>query len=166
MAEVLRWHTSKGLKINHIHGYGGMGQDSFPQKMQEYGIPMKNDRIRITEYINDMDTCMAAADLVVCRSGAGALAELEALGKPSILIPSPIVAGNHQYHNAMVLGRAGAAQVIEQKNVTNDDMISRVGALYNDPQKLVTMAKAASDLAVRDTEDRIWSVIEKLTKKS
>ena len=133
--------------------------------MQEYGIPMKNSRIRITEYINDMDTCMAAADLVVCRSGAGALAELEALGKPSILIPSPIVAGNHQYHNAMVLGRAGAAQVIEQKNVTNEDMISRVEALYNDRQKLVTMAKAASDLAVRNTEDRIWGVIEKLTQK-
>jgi UDP-N-acetylglucosamine--N-acetylmuramyl-(pentapeptide) pyrophosphoryl-undecaprenol N-acetylglucosamine transferase len=112
-----------------------------------------------------MDTCMAAADLVVCRSGAGALAELEALGKPSILIPSPIVAGNHQYHNAMVLGRAGAAQVIEQKNVTNEDMISRVEALYQDRQKLVTMAKAASDLAVRDTEDRIWGVIEKLTQK-
>ena len=165
MAEVLKWHTSKGLKINHIHGYGGMGKDTFPQKMQEYGIPMKNDRIRITEYINDMDTCMAAADLVVCRSGAGALAELEALGKPSILIPSPIVAGNHQYHNAMVLGRAGAAQVIEQKNVTNEDMISRVEALYNDRQKLVTMAKAASDLAVRNTEDRIWGVIEKLTQK-
>ena len=142
-----------------------MGKDTFPQKMQEYGIPMKNSRIRITEYINDMDTCMAAADLGVCRSGAGALAELEALGKPSILIPSPIVAGNHQYHNAMVLGRAGAAQVIEQKNVTNDDMIARVEALYNDSQKLVTMAQAASDLAVRDTEDRIWGVIEKLTAK-
>ena len=79
MAEVLRWHTSKGLAVNHIHGYGGMGKDTFPQKMQEYGIPMKNSRIRVSEYINDMDTCMAAADLVVCRSGASVLAELEAL---------------------------------------------------------------------------------------
>ena len=166
MAEVLRWHTSKGLPVNHIHGYGGMGRDTFPQKMQEYGIPMKNDRIRITEYINDMDTCMAAADLVVCRSGANALAELEAMGKPSILIPSPIVAGNHQYHNAMVLGNAGAAQVIEQKNVTNEDMISRVEALYNDPDKLRSMAQNAASLAVRDTEERIWSVIEQLIPKA
>ena len=142
-----------------------MGRDTFPQKMQEYGIPLKNDRIRITEYINDMDTCMAAADLVVCRSGAGALAEMEAMGKPSILIPSPIVAGNHQYHNAMVLGNAGAAQVIEQKNVTNEDMIARIEALYNDPQKLVSMAQAAAGLAVRDTEERIWGVVEQLTKK-
>lgn len=162
MAEVLKWHTSKGLAINHIHGYGGMGKDTFPQKMQEYGIPLQNSRIRITEYINDMDTCMAAADLVVCRSGANALAELEALGKPSILIPSPIVAGNHQYHNAMVLGKAGAAEVIEQKDVTSEDMISRVEALYNDRPRLQSMAEKAASLAVHDTEERIWSVIEKL----
>ena len=162
MAEVLKWHTSKGLPVNHIHGYGGMGKDSFPQKMEEYGIPLKSDRIRITEYINDMDTCMAAADLVVCRSGANALAELEALGKPSILIPSPIVAGNHQYHNAMVLGKAGAAEVIEQKDVTNEDMIARIEALYHDRPKLWSMAESAAFLAVRDTEERIWGVIEKL----
>ena len=166
MAEVLKWHTGKKLQINHIHGYGGMGKDTFPQKMQEYGIPMKSSRIRISEYINDMDVCMAAADLVVCRSGANALAELEAMGKPSILIPSPIVAGNHQYHNAMVLGNAGAAQVIEQKNVTAQDMIDRIEKLYNDRNRIISMAVAASNLAVRDTEDRIWGVIEKLTKKA
>ncbi len=166
MAEVLKWHTSKGLPVNHIHGYGGMGKDTFPQKMQEYGIPLKSERIRITEYINDMDTCMAAADLVVCRSGANALAELEALGKPSILIPSPIVAGNHQYHNAMVLGNAGAAVVIEQKNITNEKMIAEVDKLYRNPDKLQNMAKNAAALAVRDTEDRIWGVIENLIRKS
>ncbi len=166
MAEVLKWHTGKKLQINHIHGYGGMGKDTFPQKMQEYGIPMQNSRIRISEYINDMDVCMAAADLVICRSGANALAELEAMGKPSILIPSPIVAGNHQYHNAMVLGNAGAAQVIEQKDVTTQDMIDRIEKLYNDRNRIISMAVAASNLAVRDTEDRIWGVIEKLTKKA
>ena len=166
MAEVFRWHVSEKLKINHIHGYGGMGKDTFPAKMKDYGVPMKSKRIRITEYINDMDTCMAAADLVVCRSGANALAELEMLGKPSILIPSPIVAGNHQYHNAMVLGKAGAAVVIEQKNITNEKMISEVDKLYRNPEKIQNMAKNAAALAVRDTEDRIWSVIEKLIRKS
>ncbi len=165
MAEVLKWHTSNGLAVNHIHGYGGMGKDTFPQKMQEYGIPMKNDRIRVSEYINDMDTCMAAADLVVCRSGASVLAELEALGKPSILIPSPIVTGNHQFHNANVLGKAGAAIVIEQKNVTAEDIISRIEALYQDRAKLQSMAQNAASLAVKDTEDRIWNVIESLLKK-
>ena len=93
------------------------------------------------------------------------LAELEALGKPSILIPSPIVTGNHQFHNANVLGKAGAAIVIEQKDVTAQDIITRIEELYRDRAKLQSMAQNAASLAVNDTEERIWGVIENLLKK-
>lgn len=165
MIEVVKWHTGKKLPINHIHGYGGMGKDSFPQAMKEAGIPLKSDRLRITEYINDMDVCLAAADLVICRSGASTLAELEAAGKASILIPSPIVAGNHQYHNAMVLGKAGAAVVIEQKDVTNERMIAEIEKLYNDSEKVKAMSESAAKLHLTDTNERILSVVEKLIKK-
>ena len=164
MAQVIKWHTEKGLKINHIHGYGKMGRDTFPDEMKKNGIPMKSNRLRISEYINDMDTCLAAADIVICRSGASTLAELEAAGKPSILIPSPVVTGNHQYHNAMVLGKAGAAQVYEQKNVTGDLLINAIEQLYNSRDKLEFMAECAKRLAVNDTEDRIWGVIKELTQ--
>ncbi|MCR5601491.1 MAG: undecaprenyldiphospho-muramoylpentapeptide beta-N-acetylglucosaminyltransferase [Ruminococcus sp.] len=166
MTEVIKWHVGKGLNINHIHGYGGMGKDTFPQAMQEAGIPLKSDRLRITEYINDMDVCLAAADLVICRSGASTLAELEAAGKASILIPSPIVAGNHQYHNAMVLGNAGAAVVIEQKDVTNDRMIAEIEKLYGDQPKIKAMSESAAKLHLTDTNERILAVIEKLLKKA
>ena len=166
MTEVIKWHVGKGLGINHIHGYGGMGKDSFPQAMEAAGIPLKNDRLRITEYINDMDVCLAAADLVICRSGASTLAELEAAGKASILIPSPIVAGNHQYHNAMVLGNAGAAVVIEQKDVTNERMIAEIEKLYGDSAKVKSMSESAAKLHLADTNDRILAVIDKLIEKS
>ncbi len=165
MIDTVKWHTGKKLKINHIHGYGGNGRDVFPNAMKEAGIPLKSDRLRITEYINDMDVCMAAADLVICRSGASTLAELEAAGKASILIPSPIVAGNHQYHNAMVLGRAGAAEVIEQKDVTSEKIISEIEKLYNDPDKVEVMSKSAAELHLSDTNQRILSVVEKLLEK-
>lgn len=165
MIDTVKWHTGKKLKINHIHGYGGNGRDVFPNAMKEAGIPLKSDRLRITEYINDMDVCMAAADLVICRSGASTLAELEAAGKASILIPSPIVAGNHQYHNAMVLGRAGAAEVIEQKDVTSEKIISEIEKLYNDPDKVEVMSKSAAELHLSDTNQRILAVIEKLLEK-
>ena len=165
MTEVIKWHVGKKLNINHIHGYGGMGKDTFPKAMKEAGIPLKSDRLRITEYINDMDVCLAAADLVICRSGASTLAELEAAGKASILIPSPIVAGNHQYHNAMVLGKAGAAIVIEQKDVTNEKMIEEIEKLYNSPEKAEEMSACAKKLCVTDTNDRILAVIEKLIAK-
>lgn len=162
MENMIPWTVHKGLKINHIHGYGGMGRNTFPQAMAAAGIPMKSKRLRITEYINDMDTCLAAADLVICRAGASTLAELEAAGKASILIPSPIVAGNHQYHNANVLGRAGAAIVIEQKNVSIEGMLRHVKKLYDEPNRLVSMSEKAASLQINDTPERIWEVIKNL----
>lgn len=165
MTEAIKWHQGKGLAINHIHGYGGMGKDTFPQAMKAAGIPMKSNRLRITEYITDMDVCLAAADLVVCRSGASTLAELEAAGKASILIPSPIVAGNHQYHNAMVLGKAGAAEVIEQKDASPERIISEIEKLYNDRDKVEVMSASAKGLHLEDTNQRILSVIKELCKK-
>ncbi|MDE6036372.1 MAG: UDP-N-acetylglucosamine--N-acetylmuramyl-(pentapeptide) pyrophosphoryl-undecaprenol N-acetylglucosamine transferase [Ruminococcus sp.] len=166
MTEVIKWHTKKKLKINHIHGYGGMGKDTFPVAMKKAGIPMKNNRLRITEYINDMDVCLSACDLVICRSGASTLAELESAGKASILIPSPIVAGNHQYHNAMVLGKAGASVVIEQKDVTNERIIAEIEKLYNNPEKVLEMSGKAYQLHLTDTNQRILEVIDKLYEKS
>ena len=143
-----------------------MGRDTFPQSMAAAGIPMRSKRLRITEYINDMDTCLAAADLVICRAGASTLAELEAAGKASILIPSPIVAGNHQFHNANVLGKAGAAIVIEQKNVSIEGMLRHVKKLYDEPQRLAQMSAKAASLQIKDTPDRIWEVAESLYKMS
>lgn len=165
MTEAIKWHQSKGLAINHIHGYGGMGKDTFPQAMKAAGIQLKSNRLRITEYITDMDVCLAAADLVVCRSGASTLAELEAAGKASILIPSPIVAGNHQYHNAMVLGKAGAAEVIEQKDASPERIISEIEKLYNDRDKVEVMSASAKGLHLEDTNQRILSVVKELCKK-
>ena len=143
-----------------------MGKDTFPIAMKKAGIPLKSNRLRITEYINDMDVCLAAADLVICRSGASTLAELESAGKASILIPSPIVAGNHQYHNAMVLGKAGAAVVIEQKDVTNEKIISEIEKLYKNPEKVLKMSQSAYELHLKDTNQRILDVIDKLYEKS
>lgn len=165
MTEAVKWHFGKKLNINHIHGYGGMGKNTFPQAMKAAGIPLKSDRLRITEYINDMDVCLAAADLVICRSGASTLAELEAAGKASILIPSPIVAGNHQYHNAMVLGKAGAAEVIEQKDASPEKLIAEIEKLYNSPKKVTEMSEAAALLYMNDTNEQILAVVEKLLKK-
>ena len=166
MAKVIPWHTEKGMAINHIHGYGGMGKESFPKAMADAGIPMKSDRLRITEYINDMDVCLAAADLVICRSGASTLAELEAAGRGSILIPSPIVTGNPQLHNANVLGDAGAAIVIEQKDASPERIIQEIEKLYQDRSRLTEMGQNAKALEISDTDERIWNVVSALYQKT
>lgn len=106
MVDVLRRSHEKGL-YQHIHGTGKSGWESVCAKLREAGVPLKGDGIWVREYIDDMPRCMAAADLVISRCGAMTLSELPAAGKASILIPSPNVAENHQYHNAMALVNRG-----------------------------------------------------------
>jgi UDP-N-acetylglucosamine--N-acetylmuramyl-(pentapeptide) pyrophosphoryl-undecaprenol N-acetylglucosamine transferase len=102
---------------------------------------------------------MAAADLVISRAGASALSELQALGKPSILIPSPNVAENHQYHNAKALADRGAAVLIEEKDLTPALLAQTVQNLLGDGAKLKAIAEAAGAMAVTDATERIYEVI-------
>ncbi|MBQ6569466.1 MAG: UDP-N-acetylglucosamine--N-acetylmuramyl-(pentapeptide) pyrophosphoryl-undecaprenol N-acetylglucosamine transferase, partial [Clostridia bacterium] len=104
--------NAKTKMCRHIHAYGQYGK-WLPEEIEKKGGIKLADYpfIDIREYINDMPRVMAAADLVICRSGAITLSELQAQGKASILIPSPNVAENHQYHNAMALVNRGAAKI-------------------------------------------------------
>ncbi len=161
--ELIKWETDGGLPINHIHGYGQMGRDTFENELTEkIGNYKENKRLIIKEYLHNIDVCTAAADLIICRSGASTISELEAAGRASILIPSPAVTGNHQYHNAMVLGKAGAAVVIEQKNLTGDILIEKVRDFYENQDKLYKFAKRAHELYIKDTGERIYAVINEL----
>lgn len=166
VAELMEWEVKNDIPVTHIHSYGGMGKDTFLKDISARGVDYENNsRIRPKEYIDNMSVCMAAADLIISRSGANSLSELEAMGRASILIPSPNVAGNHQYHNAMVLGKAGAAIVIEEKNLTGESLIECVSKLYNDADKLNCFAKRAAALYVADTPERVFNVIDGLLKK-
>jgi len=118
--------------------------------------------IMLREYIDDMDVCMAAADLVICRAGAITLSELSVCGKASILIPSPYVAENHQYHNAMTLKNRGAASVIEEKDLTDELLIRSVEELLADPETAGKMGKNAKDAAIADSNERIYKIVKEL----
>lgn len=163
---LIKWEKENKLNVNHIHGYGKMGRDTFLKNLSESGIdPEKDERLIVSEYIHNMDVCTAAADLIICRSGASTISELQAVGRASILIPSPNVTANHQYHNAMVLGRAGAAVVMEEKDLTDEKLIEKVNEFIQSPEKLDSLAKRAAETYVSDTSDRIYSVIERLLDK-
>ena len=111
-----------------------------------------------------MPELLAAADLVISRAGALKLAELEAVGRAAVLIPSPNVAENHQYYNAMELQKAGAAVVIEEKDLTGEKLVSTVSGLLAAPGKLAAMGKNARTLSVDDSLDRIADALMKLVK--
>ena len=161
MPDFIKWHLDSDMEINHIHAYGKFGRETVPDALEALGIA-GDRRIRVTEYIHDMDVCLAAADLVISRAGASTLTELEAVGRASILIPYPTAAENHQYHNAMVLGRAGAAIVIEQKDLTADKLRACTEELYRNPEKRVAMCERAGALYKTDTDERIWETLSAL----
>ena len=116
VTELIKWHNGSG-KFHHIHATGKVGYDAMLERLKDVEL---SDEIKIREYIDDTDVCMAAADLVICRAGAITVSELQAQGKPAVLIPSPNVAENHQYYNAMTLVKKSAAKLIEEKDLTRD----------------------------------------------
>jgi UDP-N-acetylglucosamine--N-acetylmuramyl-(pentapeptide) pyrophosphoryl-undecaprenol N-acetylglucosamine transferase len=97
-----------------------------------------------------MDREMKSADLVVCRAGATTIAELAAAGRPSLLVPLPTAADDHQRKNAEVFRDAGAAELIEQKTLTGALLAERVVALVGDRPTLEAMGTAARRLAKPD----------------
>lgn len=146
-------------KFYQIHATGKVGNAAMLSALSDVKLA---DEIEIREYIDDMDVCMAAADLVICRAGAITLSELQACGKPSILIPSPYVAENHQFHNAMTLKKAGCAEVIEEKELSSESLIKVVEKLLDSPEKLNEMANLAKKNAILDANERIYNVIMNL----
>ena len=107
---------------------------------------------------------MAAADLVIGRAGASSLSEIEAMGKASILIPSPYVAENHQFHNAMALVNRNAARILREKDLTTDSLKALMNELISDKAELVDIEKNAKDMAILDSRERIADIILSLAK--
>jgi len=149
-------------RYQHIHAYGSYG-DWFPQLVEEKGTDIADcSNLDIRQYIDNMPTCMAAADLVICRAGAITLSEIQAMGKPAILIPSPNVAENHQYHNAMALVNAGAADIIEEKDLTGAALMRKTDKMLLNPEKLEKYSENSRKMAITDANERIYSVVKKV----
>ena len=118
----------------------------------------------VTAFISDMGAAYSAATLVVSRAGAGSISELEVLGKPVILIPSPNVAEDHQTKNAEALSSRGAALLIPDAEA-REKLTDAILGLINDPEKLHEMSCNISALALRDSDEKIVDEIEKILTK-
>ncbi len=153
-------HQNKNLYFLHAMGQYGLW---VPEKLREKGVN-NADNVEVREYISDMDVCMCAADVVICRAGASSLSELQALGKASILIPSPNVAENHQYHNAMALVNKGAALIIEEKELTKEKMQSLFDSLTKDDEKRLDIEKNAKAMATLNAKEKIADIVLSLIK--
>lgn len=115
--------------------------------------------ISVVPFIYDMPSILNAVDLVVARAGATTLAEITALGLPSILIPSPYVTANHQEKNARALEKKGAAILITEEALKNTDLMKVIDTIVLDDEQLKTMRCKAKELGTPDAADRLAKLV-------
>jgi UDP-N-acetylglucosamine--N-acetylmuramyl-(pentapeptide) pyrophosphoryl-undecaprenol N-acetylglucosamine transferase len=121
-----------------------------------------NDNIHLVPYIDDMPSLMAYADIMVSRAGASTIAEITAIGLPSILIPSPYVAANHQEYNASELVKQGAADMILEKDLTTSELVTKINQMLNDKIALESMRKKATALGKPKAVEDMYQLIQQM----
>lgn len=162
VVKLFKWYQNNNVDVYHIHSYGTYKDYSnYIERLENEGVDTKNPHFVIKEYL-DMPLCMSACDLVISRCGASTLVEIESVGRGSVLVPSPMVAENHQYHNGMVLQNAKAGIVFEEKNLKENTLVDKVAELISDKNKMNEMSENAKKLFINDTPDRIYDTIKTL----
>ena len=155
---------SKEKNINHHHVTGTRGYKEYGKMFKDKGLNVYGN-LFLDEYLFDIHKYYAAADIIICRAGALTLTELAVLKKPAILIPSPNVAENHQYKNAVVLEKHNAAVIIEEKDLTAESLIKKINEITSDPNKILEMSKNINQFASSDTLDKIYKIITDIARK-
>jgi UDP-N-acetylglucosamine--N-acetylmuramyl-(pentapeptide) pyrophosphoryl-undecaprenol N-acetylglucosamine transferase len=161
--DVMRKFTLSHEDVVHFHSGGKNCYGNAMQIFAGYGL-CKNGRMDIREYIYDMSVYMTAADLIICRAGAMTITELSMMKKPAILIPSPYVTDNHQYKNAEILAKAGAAVLLEESEIDCDRINAEVERIYSDEALREKMSEAISAFSSPDVDERIYAEITRLIK--
>ncbi|MCX7958679.1 MAG: undecaprenyldiphospho-muramoylpentapeptide beta-N-acetylglucosaminyltransferase [Deltaproteobacteria bacterium] len=154
VAEAMKIVYGRGETVNITHQTGKKDYEEIKKRYMDAGV-----NAYVTEFIEDMSTAYRAADLVICRSGATSIAEITVCKKPSILIPYPYAADDHQRLNAIELVNAGAAVMLEQKDVTPEILADTIICLKNDPQRLRNMAEQAGRIAKPEAAREIMDFI-------
>lgn len=158
--DLMKEVSSKDHQVLHLHATGKREYQEVLAKAEEKGLDQAENCV-ILDYIYDMPLQMAAADLIIARAGAMTLSELSLMSKAAILIPSPNVADNHQLLNAKTLADAGAACLVEEKDLEMGSLILAVRTLLESPQKMSAMEQAIADFADPKANQHIWEEIQK-----
>ncbi len=165
MCEVLK--SNKDAKnLIHIHATGHFGSLWMPDELRKGGLNLENNpSLRVMEYISEMPKYLAACDLIITRSGAITLSEIQVQGKAAVLIPSPNVTENHQFHNAMVLANADAAVVIEEKDLSGKLLCKTIENLTANKERLKEMGKNAAEISKSDANNLIYNELMALYRR-
>ena len=133
--------------------------NAYYDEVSKMNIP-KN--IHIYPYIDNLSRVMKITDVMVTRAGASTLSEIIALNVPSILVPSPYVANNHQYKNALALKNNDACILLEEKKLTEDSVINSIDKILNDEEYKNNMKKNLEKMSIKNSASKIYEVIKEL----
>lgn len=155
----------KGIKKLVDHGIQVIWQTgkNFGNRGVEAAKGLKG--VVVTPFISDMASAYRGADLVISRAGAASISELQALGKPVILVPSPNVAEDHQTHNALALSQRGAAILVKDEEA-RETLVDRAISLISNNENLKEMSQKISEMAITDSARRIGDEVEKILKRN
>ncbi len=169
MVGVLAHYAGRpGVQILHVTGKAGY--DETMEGLREAGVDIEGaGNLFVQPYLYNMPQALACADAAVFRAGAIGIAELTARGVPSILVPYPYAAANHQEMNARAIAEAGAARMILDRELTAERLLSVLAELLSEDAKLRRMAEAAKRLgrpkAAEEIADRVISLAESRKKQ-
>ncbi len=159
MTDIIKNKLNKNYQIIWSAGpeqYEKVKQDLLKENMDIDKI----NGIKVMPYIYNMEEIMNIADLIVSRSGAMTVTEIENVGKPAIFIPFPFAAENHQEYNARVLEKQNAAKVILDKSLTAELLNATIGELTKDRKILEQMGANAHKLSIENVEDKIYNELK------
>lgn len=164
MIGVLR-EAANHPEVQFLHVTGKQEYEDVMKRLKDVGVDLEKSRhIRVEPYLYNMPLALAVADLAVFRAGAIGLAELTARGIPSILIPYPYAAENHQEHNARAVMAAGAARMILNSDLDAEILGKTLRELLEDPGKLGRMAVASRALGKPEAADEIAQMVLGIAK--
>ncbi len=165
MAELFRLEKDAGYPYQHIHAMGRYGVEWMPDYVRVQGVDLtENKGISMEEYIYNMPTLLAAADVVISRAGASSCNEIAVAGTPCILIPSPNVTDNHQEKNARAIAENGGAILILEKDCTAERLQEEIQKIVTDKTVSTQMRKALQKMSVLDSAERLCACIVQLGK--
>ena len=166
MADMMPLEQKDGFPFHHIHATGSFGKDWMPRRVKDNGVDYETiDALDIREYIYNMPTVMAAADIVIGRAGSATCNEIAASGTPCILVPSPNVTNNHQEKNARVLEEGGGAVVVLEKDCSSEKMYELIRTLLDDETRREEMSRKLHTMVHLNSTERICDIVEQLSKR-
>lgn len=164
---------------------GSLGSSSINNKLKDYLVNFNEDyevlyitgkglydkfventnfpkNVHVVPFIDNLSSLLSSADLVITRAGASTISELCCLQVPAIYIPSPYVANNHQYYNALSIKKANAGDMIEEKDLNSQIIKTKIDEIINDNEKINIMKDNLNKLAIKDSSEIIYQKIKEI----